>query len=75
MSEEALQAIWQAKLLIEGINDSFGAKISEDILDKMVLELQKFDEAGQHNKIVCSDAMNRLQQSEDLAAVTVQMER
>ena len=55
MSEEALQAIWQAKLLIEGINDSFGAKISEDILDKMVLELQKFDEAGQNNRVVCAD--------------------
>ena len=75
MSEDALQAIWQAKLLIEGINDSFGAKITEDILDKMVLELQKFDEAEQHNRIVCSDTMDRLQQSEDLAAITVQMEK
>ena len=74
MSEEALQAIWQAKLLIEGINDSFGAKISEDILNKMVLELQNFDEAGQNNKIICSETMNRLQQSEDLSAITGQME-
>ena len=66
MSEEALQIIWQAKLLLEGINDSFGAKISEDIIDKMVSELQIFDEVGQSNRMACYEVVERLQQSEDL---------
>lgn len=75
MSEEALQAIWQAKLLIEGISDSFGAKISEDILDKMVLELQMFNNAGQCNRTACSEVIERLQQNEDLAGTIPWMDK
>ena len=74
MSEEALQVIWQAKMISENLRDSFGRKLSEDILDKMLSELQQFDEASKDNHIICGEVSERIQQSEDLAAEAGRME-
>ena len=74
MSEEALQAIWQAKMISENIRDSFGRKLSEDILDKMLSELKQFDEASKDSHIICGEVCERIQQSEDLAAEAERME-
>lgn len=75
MSEEALQAIWQAKMISENIRDSFGRKLSEDILDKMLSEQERFDEASKNSHIICGEVTERIQESEDLAAEAEKMEK
>ena len=75
MSEEALQAIWQAKMISENIRDSFGKKLSEEILDKMLSEQERFDEASKNSHNICGEVTERIQESADLVAETDGLEK
>lgn len=76
MSEEALDSAYAAKDIFSGVNDSFGRKISADVIDEIISSLHNMNSVREESWQTKQMLLERIKKSEELgmAASGVEME-